>query len=124
MDGFSLTEFLGSTGGLAVKGALVAAAIDFVFGVLAAFRDKTFSIDAVGAWIRKHLLGRVLPSAVLVVVAYVTGDALAIGIAAAALTTYAAETMGSVYDSIRTAANPSQGNVVNVDVDVNPIPVD
>lgn len=122
MDGFSLTDFLASTGGLAVKGALVAAVLDFLFGVFAAARDGTFSIDAVGAWIRKHLLGRVFPASVLVVVAYVTGDALAIGIAAGALTTYAAETMGSIYDSIRTAADPTP--VTPVKVDANPIPVD
>src|SRR5687767_5527906 len=46
-----ITEFLNSTGGLAVKGALVAAFLDFAFGIFAAVKDGTFAIDAVAAFL-------------------------------------------------------------------------
>ena len=106
-----VTEFVNSTGGLAVKGALIAAFLDFAFGVFAAFRDGTFAVDALAAFVRKHLLGRVFPVSLLAIVAFYSGDALMTATAAGALTVYAAETIGSIYDSIRTSTS-------------NPIPTD
>ena len=95
-----IQAFLDSTAGLAVKGALVAAFLDFAFGLFAAFRDGTFALDSVAAFVRKHLLGRVLPVALLAITGYLTGDAVMIAAGAAALTAYAAETIGSIYGSI------------------------
>ena len=68
----SFTQFLDSTSGLAIKGALAAAFLDFAFGVFAALRDGTFAIDAIAAFLRKHLIGRVLPVSLLAVVGYYT----------------------------------------------------
>ena len=119
-----MTEFLASTAGLAVKGALVAAFLDFAFGTFAAFRDGTFAIDAVAAFLRKHLVGRVLPVTVLAVAGYYTGDAVMIAAGAASLTAYAAETLGSIYGSIRPPA-ASESNGVRTEAEiVNPIPED
>ena len=98
-----ITDFLASTSGLAVKGALVAAFLDFAFGVFGSVRDGTFALDAVAAFLRKHLAGRVAPLTVLAVAAYATGDAVMITAAAAGLTAYAAETMASIYGSIQSA---------------------
>lgn len=117
-----ITDFLASTAGLAVKGALVAAFLDFAFGVFAAARDGTFAVDAIAAFVRKHLLGRVFPASVLAIMAYHTGDPFMIASAAGALTAYAAETLGSIYGSLNPPA-PSE------DVDsaaelINPIPQD
>lgn len=95
-----LLDFLASPAGLAVKGALVAAFLDFAFGVFAALRDGTFALDAVAAFVRKHLLGRVFPVSVLAIAGYLTGDMVMITAAAAALTAYAAETLGSIYGSL------------------------
>jgi len=115
--------FIDSTSGLAIKGALAAAFLDFAFGVFAALRDGTFAIDALAAFLRKHLVGRVLPVSLLAVVGYYTGDAVMIAAGAAALTAYAAETLGSIYGSIRPPA-ASEVREVDAAVEVNPIPVD
>lgn len=116
-----LTDFIGSTAGLAVKGALIAAFLDFAFGVFAAFRDGTFAIDAIAAFVRKHLAGRVFPLSLLAFAAYFTGDPIMTGAAGAGLTAYAAETLGSVYGSIRP---PAPSEEVNAATAVNPIPQD
>jgi hypothetical protein len=107
---------LDSPAGIAIKGALVAAFLDFAFGVFAAVRDGTFAVDALAAFVRKHLLGRVLPLSLLSLTGYYTGDPAMIAAAGVALTAYAAETLGSIYGSIRpTAGAPAE---------VNPIPQD
>lgn len=116
-----LNEFLNSTAGLAVKGALVAAFLDFAFGVFAALRDGTFQLDAIAAFVRKHLLGRVFPVSVLAVAGHLTGDAIMIAAGAGALTAYAAETLGSIYSSLVT---PKDAVVEEVTVAHNPVPTD
>jgi hypothetical protein len=94
-----LAEFLASPAGLALKGALVAAFLDFAVGSLAAARNGSFAFDAVAAFLRKHVLGRVLPLGVLLMAGYLTGDATMNTFAAAGLVAYATETMASVYAS-------------------------
>ena len=100
MTAMDITELLNSPAGLAIKGALVAAFLDFAFGVFAAVRDGTFALDAVAAFLRKHLVGRVLPASVLAIAAHSTGDPAMLAAAAAALTAYAAETLASIYSSL------------------------
>jgi hypothetical protein len=95
-----LAGLLDSPAGLAIKGALVAAFLDFAFGVFAAVRDGVFSLDAVAAFVRKHLLGRVFPVSLLALVGHYTADMVMVAAAAAALTAYAVETMASIYQSI------------------------
>lgn len=97
-----MEAFLSSEAGLAVKGALVAAFLDFAFGAFSALRDGTFALDAVAAFLRKHLVGRVLPVSVLAFAGYTTGDPLMTGAAVASLAAYAAETLASIYGSIAT----------------------
>jgi hypothetical protein len=96
-----ISDFLASPAGLAVKAALVAAFLDFAFGLFSALRDGVFALDSVAAFVRKHLLGRVFPVGLLAVAGYVTSDQVMIAAAAAALTAYVAETLGSIYGSIR-----------------------
>lgn len=95
-----LVDFLASPAGLALKAALVAAFLDFAFGTYAALRDGVFALDSVAAFVRKHLLGRVLPVGTLAIAGYLTGDLAMNAAAAAALTAYAVETMASIYGSI------------------------
>lgn len=109
-----IQAFLESTGGLAVKGALVAAFLDFAFGVFGALRDGSFQLDSVAAFVRKHLMGRVLPISIMALVAYYTEDAIMTAAAAAALTAYAAETLASIYTSIKTTS-PENPDPVPVD---------
>lgn len=96
-----MTEFLASPAGLAMKGALIAAFLDFVTGVWRAYQDDVLALDAIGAFIRKHLLGRVLPLSIMAWVAWSTGDMAMTLAAAAALTTYGVETIASVYSALR-----------------------
>jgi hypothetical protein len=114
METIDFRDFLASPAGLAIKAALAAAFLDFAFGVLAAARDGTFALDAIAAFLRKHILGRVLPVSVLAGVGYVTGDQVMIAAAAAALTAYAAETLASIYGSIQDVRTPTATS--------NPIP--
>lgn len=116
----SFSDFMASTAGLAVKGALIAAFLDFAFGVFAAFKDGTFALDALAAFVRKHLLGRVFPVSLLAGIGYLSGDQVMIAAAAASLTAYAAETLASIYGSIRP---PAASDAVS-DSTVNPIPTD
>lgn len=118
-----ITDFLDSTGGLAVKGALVAAFLDLAFGIFAAVKDGTFAIDAVAAFLRKHIMGRVAPLTALAVAAYYTNDPIMLSTAAAGLVAYAAETIGSIYGSV----NPPAASVTQEHeamVEINPIPQD
>lgn len=118
-----LQHFLNDPIGIAVKGALVAAFLDFAFGVFAALRDGTFAIDALAAFVRKHLLGRVFPVGTLAVTAYLTGDAFMAAAAIAALTAYALETLGSIYGSIRPPAQSEIKEATAAEA-INPVPVD
>lgn len=96
-----LNDFLGSPAGLAFQAALAAAFLDFAFGTFAALRDGVFALDSLAAFVRKHLMGRVFPIGTLAVVGYLTGNLAMNTAAAAALTAYALETMGSIYASIQ-----------------------
>lgn len=96
-----IQSLLDSPAGVAIYGALTAAFLDFAFGVFAAIRDGTFALDAVAAFLRKHILGRVLPASTLAVVGYYSGSEPMIAAAAVALTAYAAETLASIYASLR-----------------------
>lgn len=129
-----LTAFLASEAGLAFQALVVAAMLDFIFGVLAAARDGSFEWQALGAWIRKHLAGRVAPVAVLLLVTYATGNFAILAVAIAAASTYAVETTASLIDSLGTIRNPERppeapavGDTIEGELLVgvrNPVPTD
>lgn len=119
----SLSGFLSDPTGLAVKGALIAAFLDFAFGVFAAFKDGTFALDSLAAFVRKHLLGRVFPVSLLAVMAYLTDDATMAAAAGIALAAYAGETMASIYGSIKPPA-PSVVAEAKPAETINPVPTD
>src|SRR6188768_3597963 len=82
-----LQAFLSSTEGIALQAMLGLAFADFVLGVIAAGRDGTFELEAVAAFLRKHILGRVTPIGLLLIGTYYAGgidDALGLGAAAVA----------------------------------------
>jgi hypothetical protein len=118
-----IQALLDSPAGIAIKGALIAAFLDFGFGVFAAARDGTFAVDALAAFVRKHLLGRVLPLSLLSLTGYYTGDPAMIAAAGVALTAYAAETLGSIYGSIRPPAQSEAKEPLPAEA-INPIPTD
>lgn len=117
-----LQAFLDSTAGLALKGALVAAFLDFLTGSFAALRDGTFAWDALAAFLRKHILGRVAPLAALLAGGYLSGDALLSTFAAAGLTAYAAETIASIKGNLVPPAQSTVVEATNPAAALNPVP--
>lgn len=121
-----LQAFLDSEAGLALKAVLVVAFLDFITGVFAAFRDGTFALDSVAAFLRKHVAGRVAPIGTLLVVGYFGGSAgqLFIAGALAAATAYAAESAASIWGNVNP---PKQSDVViatNPAEATNPVPTE
>lgn len=120
-----LNAFLASEAGLALKGALIAAFLDFITGVYAAVQDDTFTFDAVAAFLRKHILGRVAPLGTLLVVGYFGGDSgqIFLPFAIAGLIAYAAETLASIKGNL---LPPKEGDVLEAETvnTVNPVPQD
>jgi hypothetical protein len=118
-----MQAFLSDPAGLALKGMVVAAFVDFAFGVFAALKDGSFSFDAVAAFVRKHLLGRVGPIGILLALGYFNHDAVMSAAGVAAGTAYVLETMGSIYGSIKPPAE-SAAKVDDAEKIGNPIPQD
>ena len=121
-----LSAFLNSDAGLGIKAVLIVAFLDFATGSFAALRDGTFDLTAIGAFIRKHIWGRVAPIGLLLVVGYFGGQAgqlfLAGAIAAAAA--YAAESVASIWGNVRPpelATSTAQEKAALV---TNPVPTD
>jgi hypothetical protein len=106
-----MEAFLASEGGLALKAALIVAFADFVTGSFAALRDGTFALDAIAAFLRKHVLGRVAPLGTLLALGYFGGPEssgfFTVG-AIAGLTAYAAETAASIWGNVNP---PSQSDI-------------
>lgn len=109
-----MVEFLASPAGIALKGALVAAFLDFFIGSGMALSKGTFALEAVASFIRKHLLGRVFPLALLLIAGYLTGDVALNTFAAGALAAYAAETIASIKGSL-TESSETAAKTVPVD---------
>jgi hypothetical protein len=98
----AINAFFASTEGDAAIGVLVVAFVDFALGVSAALRDDRFELSSLAAFLRKHVMGRVVPIWLLLFVGHCVsgfriGDVsalLALGLAAA--TAYLLETVGSI----------------------------
>lgn len=118
-----LQAFLDSPAGIAVKGALAAAFLDFATGSFAALRDGTFALDAIAAFLRKHILGRVAPLAAVLAAGYFSGDQILVGAGVVGLTAYAAETVSSVLGNL----NPPKESEVKDNTAaaaLNPVPTE
>jgi hypothetical protein len=120
-----MQEFLNSDAGKALAGLLIVAFLDFVTGVFAALRDGTFALDAIAAFVRKHILGRVAPIGLLLVVGYYGGDAGQLFLAGAIATAaaYVAETAASIWQNI----NPPKDVVTKASAAaavINPVPTE
>lgn len=119
----TLEGFLNSEAGLALKGALIAAFADFATGSFAALKDGTFSMDAMAAFLRKHILGRVAPLGVLLALGWYGGAAgvVFLPFAITGLGAYAAETIASVMGNL----NPPKDSDVKdttAAAALNPVP--
>jgi hypothetical protein len=98
----AISTFFGTPEGDAAMAVLVVAFVDFALGTAAALRDSTFQLDSLAAFLRKHVMGRVVPTWLLLFVGHYTSGfkiadvstLSALGLAAAAA--YVLETVGSI----------------------------
>jgi hypothetical protein len=109
-----LQEFFGTPAGSAIILVTVLAVADFAFGVFAAFRDDVFQLDALAAWVRKHIMGRVAPILGTLFLGAALGGisvqdgvggilspgAVLTGVGILAATTYVLEVIGSIKESM------------------------
>lgn len=118
--------FIDSDAGKALAAMLIVAFADFVTGVLGALRDGTFALDAIAAFVRKHIWGRVAPIGLLLVVGYfgggTVGELFLAGAIAAALA-YVAETAASIWGNINP---PKESDIKDMTAAsaLNPVPHD
>lgn len=121
-----LSAFLNSPAGLGLKAVLIVAFLDFATGTFAALRDGTFALDAVAAFVRKHIWGRVAPIGLLLVVGYAGGEAgqLFLAGAVAAAAAYAAESASSIWANVRTPDVVALTTKAKVAAIANPVPVE
>jgi hypothetical protein len=102
----TLTAFLATNEGLAIKGLMVGAFLVFALGVVAALRDHTFDFRYIDMFVRTTVLGKVVPVAIILVVGYMANEQLlTLGGIAAAGTVYAAM-IKSGLDSIQQLTLP------------------
>lgn len=120
-----IRAFIDSEAGLALQGLVLVAVADFLTGVFAAVRDGTFAMDALAAWVRKHLAGRVFPIGTLLILSYFGGGSgiLFLAGAATAAAAYVAETVASVFGNL---VPPKASDIKDVAAAaaLNPIPED
>lgn len=107
-------EFLSAPAGIAAQAMLGLAFLDFIMGCLAAFRNGIFDFTVVAAFLRKHVQGRVLPIAILLVGAHVTGQATLSAAAIAAAGIYTTETLASLAASIGQSMDSENAEVDTV----------
>jgi hypothetical protein len=121
-----LKAFLDSPAGTGLLAMVAVAFLDFITGSFAALRDGTFTLDALAAFLRKHIWGRVAPIGMLLVFGYFGGETIGqlfMASALAAGAAYVTETAASVFGNINP---PKAGDVAEVSIaeEVNPIPTD
>ena len=122
----ALREFIGSQAGTALLAMVGVAFADFLTGAFAALRDGTFALDALAAFLRKHIWGRVAPIGTLLVLGYFGGDTIGqlfMASAIAAGTAYAAETASSILGNLNP---PKQSDIVETTPEAlaNPVPTE
>ena len=100
----TISAFLDSPSGLAVKALMVGTFIVFALGVTAAIRDRTFSWTYIDAFVRSTLMGRVVPVAIVLVVGYIADEQTLTAAGVVAGGAVAAGMIASAIDSIRQMA--------------------
>lgn len=121
-----IRTFLDSQAGVALLAMLGVAFADFLTGSFAALRDGTFALDALAAFIRKHIWGRVAPIGMLLVLGYFGGGTIGqlfMASALAAAAAYAAETAASILGNI---SPPKESDLKDtmIAAEINPVPQD
>jgi hypothetical protein len=120
----ALREFIQSQAGTALLAMVGIAFADFLTGSFAALRDGTFALDAIAAFLRKHIWGRVAPIGTLLVLGYFGGETIGqlfMASALAAAVAYTAETASSILGNLNP---PKESDVKDTSAAavLNPVP--
>jgi hypothetical protein len=121
----TIQAFLDSQAGSAILAMVGVAFADFLTGTFAALRDGTFQLDAIAAFLRKHIWGRVAPISTLLALGYFSGGTLNQAFTAAALAAglaYVAETASRILGNL---APPKESKEIDTGAEaLNPVPKD
>jgi hypothetical protein len=120
----AIREFIQSQAGTALLAMVGIAFADFLTGSFAALRDGTFALDAIAAFLRKHIWGRVAPIGTLLVLGYFGGETIGqlfMASALAAAVAYTAETASSIIGNLNP---PKESDVKDTSAAavLNPVP--
>jgi hypothetical protein len=120
----AIREFIQSQAGTALLAMVGIAFADFLTGSFAALRDGTFALDAIAAFLRKHIWGRVAPIGTLLVLGYFGGETIGqlfMASALAAAVAYTAETVSSIIGNLNP---PKESDVKDTSAAavLNPVP--
>ena len=103
-----IRAFFDDPAGVTLYGVLAVMLADLLLGVAAAFRDDTFSLAHVAAFLRTHAAGRVAPIGALLAIGWFGQQPALTAIGMGAAAAYALETLGSVRDSWARGHGPQQ----------------
>jgi|WetSurSiteA1Bulk_404760.scaffolds.fasta_scaffold04474_11 hypothetical protein len=104
----TLTEFLATPSGLAIKALMLGTFLTFALGVSAAVRDKTFSWLYIDSFVRSTLLGRVVPASIVLIVGYIGNDQTLTAAGVIVAGAVATGMIASAVDSVRQLALPKE----------------
>ena len=122
-----MKEFFDSLDPLAVNAIIAVAVVtllDFVTGVLRAVADSTFAFSAVDVWVRKHLLGRVVPIVLIITVGQFVGT---ITIGDVSLSLLGAAGLAGAVTVVGAGINSIIGNLnrfLPIATTVHPVPIE
>jgi hypothetical protein len=123
MDTFR--DFLNSPIGVSFYLSLGLLAVRVALGIFAAVKDDTFTLSAVGGFIRSQVLGRIMPFATAGFFAFTTGNAALIAAAAAIGATYVAESVGAIQESLSATAKAEARDKAVLGLEIgNEVPTD
>jgi hypothetical protein len=102
----TLSAFLATPSGLAIKALMVGTFVTFALGLTAAIKDKTFSFSYIDSFVRTTVMGRVVPVAIVLAVGYVADEQLLTSAGVVTAAAVAAGMIASAVESIRQIAMP------------------
>lgn len=117
--------FLDSPVGISVYTAFGLVGLRLALGLYAAANDGTFTLSAVGSFIRSQVLGRVLPFSTVAFFAFETGNVALMTTAAAIGAAFVAETVGAIQESISNGAKAQAADKAVKGLEIgNEVPTD
>lgn len=117
--------FLDSPVGISVYTAFALVAVRVILGIYAAAKDNTFTLSAVGSFIRSQILGRVMPFATVSFFAFQSGNVALMTTAGAIGAAFVAESIGAIQESLSETAKNEAARKLEKGMEIgNEVPTD